>query len=164
MAETRWMLVAGSGADRLPVKIVETKIGLDPREARRRAGGWYKQRRWKQLRANQLRKAPRCECPHHRGREDAPLAEVVDHIVPHRGDFKLFVDPANLQSMAKFCHDKFKQSQEKGGAGFLAGCDEIGQPLDQSHPWHEQRKGIGGSMLFDSNGAPLSSSHRHWQK
>jgi 5-methylcytosine-specific restriction protein A len=109
---------------------------MDERTARRRAGGWMKQKRWKGLRAAQLAQSPRCQCPHHRGRADAPMADVVDHIEPHRGDFKLFADPQNLQSMSKACHDKFKQSEERGGAGFLAGCDASGQPLDQSHPWY----------------------------
>jgi 5-methylcytosine-specific restriction protein A len=108
---------------------------MDDRTARRRAGGWMKQKRWQAMRANQLARAPRCQCPHHKGRPDAPLAEVVDHIKPHRGDFQLFIDPTNVQSMAKVCHDQFKQSQEKGGAGFWAGCDASGQPLDSSHPW-----------------------------
>jgi 5-methylcytosine-specific restriction protein A len=109
---------------------------LDEQTARRRAGGWMKGSKWKALRLAQLRKRPTCECPHHVGRPDAPLADVVDHIQSHRGDYALFLDPSNLQSMAKACHDSRKQSQEKGGAGFLAGCDATGQPLDRSHSWY----------------------------
>ena len=33
-------------------------------------------------------------------------ATVVDHIVPHRGDWSLFVDPSNLQSLCKHHHDQ----------------------------------------------------------
>ena len=33
-------------------------------------------------------------------------ATVVDHIVPHRGDQKLFWDEANWQPLCKPCHDK----------------------------------------------------------
>lgn len=65
-------------------------------------------------------------------------ANVVDHKIPHRGEPRLFWDRANLQSMWKPCHDRFKQSQEKGGAGFLSGCDENGWPLDASHEWNER--------------------------
>jgi 5-methylcytosine-specific restriction endonuclease McrA len=108
--------------------------------ARRRAGGWYKQATWKRLRAAQLARHPNCQCPHHCGHADAPLADVVDHITPHRGDYTLFIDPTNLQSMAKSCHDSRKQSQEKGGAGFLRGCDSTGQPLDKSHPWYKTQR------------------------
>ena len=110
---------------------------LDWQTARRRAGGWSKNKRWQLLRQRQLWKAPSCQCPHHAGKPDAPRAEVVDHITPHRGDPDLFFDPANLQSMAKECHDRFKQSEEKGGAGFLQGCDINGNPLDPNHPWYK---------------------------
>ena len=33
-------------------------------------------------------------------------ATVVDHIVPHRGDKKLFWDESNWQALCKDCHDK----------------------------------------------------------
>ncbi|MGN8738508.1 HNH endonuclease signature motif containing protein [Bilifractor sp. HCP3S3_D3] len=33
-------------------------------------------------------------------------ATVVDHIVPHRGDPKLFWDRSNWQALCKRCHDK----------------------------------------------------------
>lgn len=57
-------------------------------------------------------------------------ADVVDHIERHKGDRRLFFDRRNLQSMTKQCHDKFKQSEEKGGAGFSQGCDVNGNPLN----------------------------------
>ena len=96
----------------------------------------YKTVRWKRLREAQLRKAPLCQCEHHRGKDTGWPADVVDHITPHRGSRRLFFDANNLQSMNKACHDRFKQSQEAGGAGFLAGCDASGVPLSGSHHWH----------------------------
>ncbi len=33
-------------------------------------------------------------------------ATVVDHIIPHRGDMKLFWDQNNWQPLCKLCHDK----------------------------------------------------------
>ena len=33
-------------------------------------------------------------------------ATVVDHIIPHRGDQKLFWDENNWQALCKECHDK----------------------------------------------------------
>jgi len=33
-------------------------------------------------------------------------ATVVDHIVPHRGDQKLFWDRSNWQPLCKHCHDQ----------------------------------------------------------
>lgn len=93
----------------------------------------YNSKRWKQVRLNQLAKQPYCQCEHHKGKSYP--ANVVDHKIPHRGNIRLFWLPSNLQSMAKPCHDKFKQSQEKGGAGFKQGCDEFGNPLTDNHEW-----------------------------
>jgi 5-methylcytosine-specific restriction endonuclease McrA len=98
--------------------------------------GWYKTARWKRLRKHQLAKQPFCQCPHHIG--GRMPATVADHITPHRGDQRLFWDPNNIQSLAASCHDSFKKSQERGGAGFLKGCDEHGIPLDPSHPWRQE--------------------------
>ena len=33
-------------------------------------------------------------------------ATVVDHVIPHRGDRKLFWDEQNWQPLCKECHDK----------------------------------------------------------
>ena len=41
-------------------------------------------------------------------------ATVVDHIIPHRGDDRLFRDPNNHQPICTHCHCSTKQSQEKG--------------------------------------------------
>lgn len=43
-------------------------------------------------------------------------AEVVDHIIPHRGDERLRKDEANWQSLCKRCHDQ-KTAREDGGFG-----------------------------------------------
>lgn len=38
--------------------------------------------------------------------------EVVDHIVPHRGDHDLFWDPDNWQPGCRICHDRVKARLE----------------------------------------------------
>lgn len=38
---------------------------------------------------------------------------VCDHIQPHRGNWYLFWDETNLQTLCKRCHDKIKQSEEQ---------------------------------------------------
>ncbi len=50
-----------------------------------------------------------------RSREEAklPNAAIVDHIRPHEGDWDLFIDPDNLQLVAKSWHDAEKQRQER---------------------------------------------------
>lgn len=44
------------------------------------------------------------------------MAEVVDHIVPHKGDLSLFWSRSNWQSLCKRCHD-IKTAMEDGGFG-----------------------------------------------
>ena len=95
---------------------------------------WYKTARWKKLRLRQLRKHPYCQCPHHT--RDKVKATVADHIIPHKGDTRLFWDSNNLQSLTAQCHDKFKQSAERGGAGFDMGCNVDGAPLNQESDWY----------------------------
>ena len=90
----------------------------------------YKKARWRRMRLRQLKKEPFCQCS--ACRDKKTVANVVDHIVPHRGSKKLFFDVTNLQSMSKRCHDSLKQSQERGGRGFNRGCDERGIPLDET--------------------------------
>jgi 5-methylcytosine-specific restriction protein A len=43
-------------------------------------------------------------------------AQVVDHIVPHKGDMKLFWDPENWQGLTKRDHDR-KTALENSGLG-----------------------------------------------
>jgi 5-methylcytosine-specific restriction protein A len=60
------------------------------------------------------------------------LAEVVDHIVPHKGDDKLFLSTDNLQSLCKRCHDVKKQREDK--RGYSEEVDENGAYVDKRHP------------------------------
>ena len=60
--------------------------------------------RWREYRKEYLHRHPICcECKEH-GR--IVEASVVDHIKPHRGNEKLFVDTMNHQPLCKPCHDK----------------------------------------------------------
>lgn len=40
-------------------------------------------------------------------------ANVVDHIIPHKGDMRLFWDRKNWQPLNSHCHNSTKQSQER---------------------------------------------------
>ena len=80
------------------------------REDRRSAESaeWHKWYRLpifaKRLRPEQLLREPFCrECAKYGVRK---LASDVDHIIPHRGDWTLFVDPNNLQSLCHRCHSR----------------------------------------------------------
>ena len=72
--------------------------------------------RWQKARAAYLARHPLCVECERQGRVTA--ATVVDHIVPHKGDQRLFWDQANWQSRCKPCHDT-KTASEDGGFGNL---------------------------------------------
>lgn len=89
-------------------------------------------RTWQRLRLAHLSKEPLC-----RYCKDAgviKLAEVVDHIKPFRDDWSLRLDPDNLQSLCKRCHDSVKQAEERGGRKKRGGVDGI--PTDPRHHWN----------------------------
>lgn len=54
---------------------------------------------------------PLCEKCREQGR--FVKAEVVDHIVPHRGDEKLFWDKSNWQALCKRCHDSKTMTEDR---------------------------------------------------
>lgn len=80
-----------------------------PKRAARRASaewhGWYSLSIWTDdLRPAQLLREPWCrECAR---RGVRTRATVVDHIKPHKGDWALFIDPANHQSLCDHCHNR----------------------------------------------------------
>jgi len=89
--------------------------------------------RWRKASKTFLMHRPLCiECSR-LGRVTA--SQVVDHIVPHRGDIKLFWDTDNWQPLCKLCHDSHKQRLEKSGRAI--GNDVKGIPLDPNHHWNK---------------------------
>lgn len=96
--------------------------------------GWYSSKLWKQLRHQQLTKQPLCEMCLAQGR--VVVATVVDHKTPHKGNWSLFSDATNLQSLDKQCHDSVKQRMEKRGIEGPIGGDLNGMPLDPNHHWN----------------------------
>ncbi|OXE36919.1 MAG: HNH endonuclease [Phenylobacterium zucineum] len=69
--------------------------------------------RWQKARDTYLKSHPLCVMCHADG--ELTPAKVVDHVIPHRGDQKLFWDTANWQALCKRCHDSDKQRLEKSG-------------------------------------------------
>ena len=80
-----------------------------PKKAARRLSaeyhGWYNLPIWtKRLRPDQLLREPFCrECAKQNVRT---RATVVDHITPFRGDWALFIDTANHESLCETCHNR----------------------------------------------------------
>lgn len=67
--------------------------------------GWYNKPIFRdRLRPDQLLREPWCRICATKGLR--VRATDVDHIVPHRGDWALFVNPRNLQSLCHSCHSR----------------------------------------------------------
>ncbi len=95
------------------------------------AGRLYDKRRWRRGSKQFLAENPLCRMCQEVGR--TKLAQLVDHIVPHRGDPELFWDRANWQGLCSTCHSGAKASFERTGK--MRGCDVDGTPLDPGHHW-----------------------------
>ncbi len=80
-----------------------------PKPAARRESaawhGWYSLSIWtNDLRPAQLLREPFCRVCAVQGLRT--YATVVDHVRPFRGDWALFIDPSNHQSLCKRHHDQ----------------------------------------------------------
>jgi 5-methylcytosine-specific restriction endonuclease McrA len=96
---------------------------------------FYKTRRWQRLRTLQLKKEPLCKmCL-----EDGFVipASVVDHVVPHNGDWNLFVT-GKLQSLCDAHHNSTKKQEELNGYSPQIGED--GWPVDKRHPVYQGQR------------------------
>lgn len=81
---------------------------VDQRESAVKRGYNYQ---WQKERVKFLSDNPWCvEC--HRHKRRIPANEV-DHIIPHKGDMKLFWDRENWQALCKSCHSS-KTATEQG--------------------------------------------------
>ena len=69
--------------------------------------------RWRRARAAFLAQHPLCAACRAQGR--VVPATMVDHVVPHRGDQKLFWDERNWAPACKPCHDA--QDRARGPLG-----------------------------------------------
>ena len=67
--------------------------------------------RWRKARAVYLQSHPLCVRRLAKGRY--VKATVVDHIIPHRGDRKLFWDRDNWQALCKSCHDSKTMTEDR---------------------------------------------------
>lgn len=72
---------------------------------------WYADRRWRKRRAGQLAREPLCRYCQQQGR--ITLADVADHVVPHKGDLHAF-HYGELQSLCHACHSGRKQREDNG--------------------------------------------------
>ena len=91
----------------------ERKARHDARRPSARARGYNHE--WRKARLEYLTMHPHCrECAKH---GLTRLATVVDHVIPHRGDKRLFWHRANWQPLCQPCHDSTKQRLERSHHG-----------------------------------------------
>ena len=81
----------------------------------------YNTRRWQRLRKLFLQTNPLCVFCTAKGKVTA--ANIVDHVIPHKGDEVKFWNQNNWQALCKSCHDSDKKIMEAGG---YLGCDVHG--------------------------------------
>ena len=84
-------------------KYCEKHKAMHPEETRPAGKRGYGSR-WQRLSKEYLQAHPLCVQCQKNGHYTR--ATVVDHIIPHRGDRKLFWDPDNWQALCKPCHDR----------------------------------------------------------
>lgn len=92
----------------------------------------YDSVRWRKARSRHLSEHPLCAMCDRQG--ITKPANTVDHVVEHHGDYDLFWDPSNWQSLCASCHSGIKRVQENRGYSAAAGAD--GLPIDSRHPWN----------------------------
>ena len=93
-----------------PMHNTKTKArGHDTRKTSTQRGYGHK---WRKLRKAFLSTHPLCVFCNTKGR--IAQATVVDHIIPHKGDQRLFWDVSNWQPLCKKCHDSDKKIIEGG--------------------------------------------------
>lgn len=68
-------------------------------------------RKWRKARVFFLEAHPFCTKCKAEGK--LIKADVVDHIVPHRGDEALFWDESNWQPLCKKCHDRKTRTEDQ---------------------------------------------------
>jgi 5-methylcytosine-specific restriction endonuclease McrA len=100
---------------------------------------WYGLAAWARAREAQRAKQPLCERCQAKG-FIVPM-DAVNHRTPHKGDWALFIDSENHQSVCAECHDGPIQSQERSGrangrVGYRSAVDATGLPTDPRHPFN----------------------------
>ena len=92
----------------------------------------YRTYRWQKIRKAHITENPTCVMCEAQGK--VTLANVVDHIFPHRGDVNNFYR-GPFQSLCYAHHNSTKQKMEK--REIEIGGDESGQPIDKNSHWYK---------------------------
>ena len=93
---------------------------------------WYQLEVWRRRRRAHLRIEPLCRICGQAGR--VTVATIVDHIVPHRGDWNAFLR-SDVQSLCTLHHNSTKHMIEVRGYDMEIGLN--GYPKDPRHPRYQ---------------------------
>ena len=105
---------------------------------------WYSKPIWTDdLRPAQLLREPFCRSCARQGHR--ARANTVDHVVPFRGDWKLFVDPSNHQSLCKRCHDR-KTARGRTTQKLSRFCARIGHKSRKTRARGRPERARAGSL------------------
>jgi len=89
----------------------------DRHERNKEHAAMYQSKAWVKGRAWFLRQRPFCECEQCKASGIQRPANVVHHIIPHKGDWALFLDMENWLPMSKLCHDRLESNFHKTPGG-----------------------------------------------
>jgi 5-methylcytosine-specific restriction enzyme A len=64
------------------------------------------------------------------------------HVIPHRGDERLFFDPTNITTLCRRCHATDAGQRER--RGYSDALNDRGEPLDPLHPFNRPRSPLRG--------------------
>lgn len=98
-----------------PVRVIKARAQARQESDQRRREvspwrHWYGRKVWRMIRQQQLAMEPLCTmCADD---DIETMATVCDHVVPHRGDWDVFIQ-GPFQSLCKHCHDSKKQREER---------------------------------------------------
>ena len=92
------------------IKYCELHKALHPEEVRSAASRGCG-RAWQKASRQFLQAHPLCEECKQQGKYTK--AAVVDHVIPHRGDEKLFWDRSNWRALCKRCHDRKTRREDQ---------------------------------------------------
>lgn len=106
-------------------------IGMESRPSASRRGYDGK---WQRESAEYLKTNPWCIYCAEAGKREK--ATVVDHSVPHKGDWSIFWNRRNWRGLCTPHHSSSKQREER--AGHVIGCNKDGTPNDPGHRWNRQ--------------------------
>lgn len=105
----------------------------------------YNTSRWRKLRHAKLLHAPTCEHCAAMGR--VVMGKVVDHVKAIRNGGLPFPSLDGLQTLCQTCHNRKTQSDLSDTQHVVQGYDLEGNPIDQTHEWHN-----GGASNHEEQG------------